>query len=98
MNDTDIEFEQCSRCGGAVEYVTCDRCGGEGVDGHECGEDTCACRYPEDNVPCDICLGDGGWVICTNRPEWCEAHPLPGRENVKRGEVETVRLVRGEGA
>ena len=26
--------------------------------------------------------------ICLSSPAWCEANPLPGRENVKRGEIE----------
>ena len=43
------------------EWGECDACGGEGVVDHECGEDTCACAWPVDNVPCEICQGDGGW-------------------------------------
>lgn len=44
------------------EWVECDVCGGTGVDGHECGEDTCACAEPEDNETCAQCYGDGGWT------------------------------------
>lgn len=43
------------------EYVQCWQCGGEGVYGHECGEDTCCCRYPHENVVCDVCGGKGYW-------------------------------------
>jgi len=43
------------------EWVYCWKCDGEGFDDHDCGEDTCCCLYPEDNVPCDICMGMGGW-------------------------------------
>ncbi len=43
------------------DWVECWNCGGEGTDGHDCGEDTCCCLYPEDNVTCDICKGKGGW-------------------------------------
>jgi hypothetical protein len=43
------------------DYVECWQCGGEGVSHHECGEDTCCCLNPEDNVICDICDGKGGW-------------------------------------
>ncbi len=43
------------------EYVECWQCGGEGVYGHDCGEDCCACLRPDDNAPCEICEGLGGW-------------------------------------
>jgi hypothetical protein len=43
--------------------VRCWQCGGEGVSGHECGEDTCVCLYPVDNEECDICDGKGYWDV-----------------------------------
>jgi len=43
------------------DYVDCWNCGGEGFSGHDCGEDTCCCLDPEDDVVCDICKGEGGW-------------------------------------
>lgn len=79
---------QCKRCGSDMEHMTCDQCGGEGVDGHDCGEDCCPCLNPEDNVQCDRCDGHGGWYVCLSEPEWCEAHPLKGREKVKRSTEE----------
>ena len=39
----------------------CEQCGGDGVYGHDCGEDCCACLYPEENRPCDVCNGSG-WI------------------------------------
>lgn len=42
-------------------WTECWQCGGEGFSHHDCGEDTCCCLDPEDNVPCDICRGKGGW-------------------------------------
>jgi hypothetical protein len=44
-----------------VDYVECWSCGGAGFSHHDCGEDTCCCLHPEDNVVCDICDGKGGW-------------------------------------
>lgn len=78
---------QCARCGSSVYSEHCDQCE-DGFDGHECGEDCCMCRYPEDNVPCQYCDGTGFWRRCMSSPEWCEANPLPGRENISRGLIE----------
>lgn len=44
------------------DYVDCYNCGGTGKSHHDCGDDTCFCLHPVDNVPCDICEGKGGWV------------------------------------
>lgn len=82
---------QCARCGSSGDYEDCDSCE-DGFDGHECGEDVCCCRYPEQNVPCDICRGHGGWWRCVSSPEWCNANPLPGREDVSRGEFEWFEI------
>jgi hypothetical protein len=54
----------CSFCGSSVHWEDCDQCGGTGYNGHECGEDTCCCLYPEDNVTCDYCDGKGGHYHC----------------------------------
>jgi hypothetical protein len=44
------------------EWIDCESCGGTGMTGeHDCGEDTCCCLNPEENVICDICEGAGGW-------------------------------------
>lgn len=37
----------------------CPNCGGTGYSYHNCGEDTCCCLEPEDNVVCDWCRGSG---------------------------------------
>ena len=55
---------ECPTCGDDFAWRTCWKCGGEGVDGHNCGEDTCCCLDPEDNRTCDTCDGDGGWNVC----------------------------------
>lgn len=55
---------------GEREWCECWQCGGEGVNGHDCGEDCCVCLAPEDNMRCDICSGKGGWWRCyTCAPE-----------------------------
>lgn len=77
----------CARCGSSMEHVDCDHCD-DGFDGHDCGEDCCCCAYPEDNVPCDICRGHGGWWQCLSSPEWCQGNPIKGRENIQRGQIE----------
>lgn len=66
MTPTAAEVEAPTVCEqhGEREWCVCWRCGGEGVDGHDCGEDCCCCLYPEDNVLCDICDGKGGWWRC----------------------------------
>lgn len=78
----------CARCGSDVERILCDECDGDGVSGHDCGEDCCNCLDPEPNVQCGRCLGAGGWWHCLATPEWCAAHPLPGRENIERSTAE----------
>lgn len=45
------------------EWIDCWNCGGEGYSYHDCGEDTCCCLDPEDNVVCDVCGGEGGWLL-----------------------------------
>ena len=44
-----------------MSWIDCDWCGGEGVAGHDCGEDACCCLMPDDNVACQYCDGHGGW-------------------------------------
>ena len=69
---------QCARCGSSIATEDCDFC----------GEDTCCCLYPDDNLVCDYCRGTGVWRICLSSAEWCQENPLPGREGVERGAVE----------
>jgi hypothetical protein len=46
-----------------VCWIECGNCVG-GFGEHDCGEDTCCCVNPRDNVPCSICCGAGGWLLC----------------------------------
>ena len=86
-----VEY-QCGRCGSSITWEDCQNCGGEGVTSHDCGEDCCCCAYPEDNVVCDICGGKGAFPVCLSSCEWCQAHPLPGRENVERSTPEEFEI------
>ena len=78
---------QCARCGSSCDRQDCYNCE-EGFSHHDCGEDCCCCLYPEPNVVCDVCQGYCGWWSCLSSPEWCEANPLPGREDISRGKIE----------
>jgi hypothetical protein len=79
---------QCARCGSSITWEDCGNCGGDGLTGHDCGEDCCMCLYPEDNIECDICNGQGAFGICLSSPEFCEANPGLGRADIKRGAIE----------
>jgi hypothetical protein len=83
---------QCGRCGSSITFESCPNCAGDGVTSHDCGEDCCCCLYPEDNVTCDVCEGDGTIAICLSSPEWCNANPLPGRETTERNTVESFSI------
>ena len=86
---------QCARCGSSVGWMECETCGGEGIDGHDCGEDCCCCADPDENVRCGICDGEGGWPVCASSVEWCSAHPIAGRAQVEGGAIEWF-VVEGE--
>jgi hypothetical protein len=74
---------QCARCGSSCVSISCEHCGGDGVD--DWGEGDWDDDGPE---TCDICQGEGGWMACCSSPEWCEAHPITGRESTARGSIE----------
>ena len=86
-----VEY-QCGRCGSSIMFEECPNCGGDGVTGHDCGEDCCNCLYPADNVSCDICRGTGAFPVCLSSKEWCEAHPIPGREKTPRSTPESFTV------
>ena len=61
-----MEGYYCPECHEDLHTVECGQC----VDGythHECGDDTCFCLYPQDNVECDLCDGHGFWWQCLNK-------------------------------
>lgn len=63
----------CARCGSSAEFNTCDHCGGDGEV-----EDDDWQNYD----PCEPCRGKGGSWHCISPPQWCQEHPLPGREAI----------------
>jgi len=65
-----IDKPVCGTHGCKKEWRDCYNCGGEGVYGHECGEDTCCCLDPVDNERCDICRGKEGWWQCFRCAPW----------------------------
>lgn len=63
----EMEMDRCQRCGCCdTEWKECSYCGGNGGRGWEDDlqfEDPL--WYNEDDfIPCDICEGKGGWVVC----------------------------------
>jgi len=84
-------LELCPRCQCcSYGWVRCDACGGEGVSGHDCGEDTCCCLYPEDNVTCDICDGQGGLNECLGRCDENGKHDRSSKTFKSMSPIETV--------
>ena len=68
----------CARCGSSTGWIDCWAC----ASGFAYDED-------EDTgepilVACEWCAGNGGANVCLSSAEWCEANPLPGREEVER--------------
>jgi hypothetical protein len=80
---------QCARCGSSCIFESCEHCGGDGVD--DWGEDDWD-EWQGGPTTCDICQGDGGWMVCCSSPGWCEANPMPGREAISRGATEWFAL------
>jgi len=74
---------QCARCGSSMLAEDCSTCGGNGWIAED--EDG------ETDETCDECEGTGTVFCCMASPEWCAAHPLPGREQVTGGEQEWFR-------
>lgn len=80
----------CEVCGCEMMHERCDQCGGEGVNGHDCGDDTCCCLHPEDNMRCEQCDGQGGWWLCPN----ASAHPENPEDREAREQEERATFKR----
>lgn len=61
--DADVGEPECRKHGESMSWEDCTACA-DGFQGHDCGEDCCACLHPEDNLVCDTCEGNTGWWIC----------------------------------
>lgn len=80
---------QCARCGSSIYFEVCGACDGEGITGPgELHEEDPLWYDPDDFEPCRQCGGEASWGICMSAPDWCEAHPLDGRNAIKRGQLE----------
>lgn len=74
-SDVSLGEEICPKCESHTYERGCHTCGGEGCYDHDCGEDTCCCAAPMNNVRCDECDGKGwhewcptcGWDLIWNR-------------------------------
>ena len=66
----------CAMCDCEAEVDHCEHCE-DGFDGHDCGDDTCCCSWPDENVPCQICYGRGFNYSCLNND--CKALELSRR-------------------
>ena len=59
--------ETCGLCGAELEWADCWQCGGAGgFTGDELMEDDPLWYTPSDFETCDICDGDGGYLVCPN--------------------------------
>jgi hypothetical protein len=73
--NVELGDEICPKCESHTYERGCDSCGGDGTGSHDCGDDTCCCLAPMDNVRCDECEGHGylewcptcGWDLLCNR-------------------------------
>ena len=75
--DTGLGYDdcQCARCGSSCAFIDCDNCGGDG----EIEDDDWQCEGEFSR--CDWCRGAGGWWYCLSGRDWCQANPMPGRED-----------------
>lgn len=95
---------QCARCGSSLTWEACSECGGEGRTAPgELHEQDPLWYHPGDTEVCGGCGGDGGNYFCLSSAEWCEAHPMEGREAMESGRaewfcIENASLSHEEGA
>lgn len=84
----------CNRCHSDATWVDCEQCE-DGYSHHDCGEDTCCCLDPENNVECDVCDGDGGWYICQSCGKYectCEPYIPTIKEKLEKASKNTKQI------
>lgn len=80
---------QCARCGSSLEWISCEHCGGEGMtELGELYEEDPLWYDPDDTEPCYQCGGEAAWPVCLSSEDWCQAHPLKGRTEIKHSTPE----------
>ena len=84
FDDGSEEGYQCARCGSSVVWFDCDNCGGVGAYDTNYVDD----EWDDPYQRCPDCSGNGGWNLCASSAEYCNAHPIAGREDVPRGKIE----------
>ena len=76
---------QCARCGSSMGFDSCDSCGGDGTTAPGELHEQDPLWYDESDFEnCHACNGKGGLRFCLSSKEWCEAHPLAGRDGIAR--------------
>ena len=85
---------QCARCGSSCDSQQCGECLGDGFV--ECDEFDDERGDGDGFEACPECLGSPIRYRCLSSPEWCEANPMPGRENVSRGQIEWFVVREGD--
>jgi len=63
-------YYPCPMCRADLHWEDCESCC-DGYTHHDCGDDTCCCLYPQDNVECDVCSGESGWWRCFEKKCGC---------------------------
>lgn len=64
LEETDEFCPVCNCCN--LNWKICSYCE-DGFSHHDCGEDSCCCLEPYNNIECDNCKGNGGWFICLDK-------------------------------
>lgn len=80
---------QCARCGSSLFFEPCEACGGEGFTAPGELHEQDPLWYDEEDIePCHQCGGQASFPNCASSEDWCESHPLPGREEIEPHTVE----------
>ena len=70
-----IDEPGCATCGGEMVRVRCDHCEDGFTEPGELHEEDPLWYDEDDTMACVVCDGTGGWWVCGNSKEWCQAHP-----------------------